>query len=82
MNINSTAHREKVREFCKSTGELLGTKSEPLIEKDLYLTIILAELQNTKLHENLVFKGGTCLAKAYLNYHRFSEDLDFTWKDQ
>ena len=82
MNINNTAHREKVKEFCISTGNLLGTKSEYLIEKDLYLTIILKELQNTKFHENLVFKGGTCLAKIYLDYHRFSEDLDFTWHDQ
>ena len=32
--------------------------------------------------ENLLFKGGTCLIKAYLDYHRFSEDLDFTWRDQ
>jgi len=82
MNINTKAHREKVREFCKSAGKLLGTKSETLIEKDIYLTLILKELKNTKLHENLVFKGGTCLAKAYLDYHRFSEDLDFIRKDQ
>ncbi len=82
MNINGKSHKEKVKKFCKSTGKLLGTKSEDLVEKDFYLTIILKELQNTKFHENLVFKGGTCLAKIYLNYHRFSEDLDFTWKDQ
>ncbi len=30
----------------------------------------------------MVLKGGTCLAKVYLNYHKFSEDLDFTWKEQ
>jgi predicted nucleotidyltransferase component of viral defense system len=71
-----------VNEFCVSAGKLLDTQSEWLIEKDMYLTILLKELQNTKFHENLVFKGGTCLAKAYLDYHRFSEDLDFTWKDQ
>ncbi len=82
MNINDELHKEIVKEFCKSSGKLLGTKSEYLIEKDLYLTIILKELQNAKFHENLVFKGGTCLAKAYLDYHRFSEDLDFTWKNQ
>ncbi|ODS42906.1 MAG: hypothetical protein MSIBF_06480 [Candidatus Altiarchaeales archaeon IMC4] len=82
MTINDAARREKVKEFCKSAGKLLNTKSQYLIEKDLYLTIILKELRNAKFHENLVFKGGTCLAKAYLDYHRFSEDLDFTWKDQ
>lgn len=33
------------------------------------------------LKGKLVFKGGTCLVKAYLGYYRFSEDIDFTWKD-
>ncbi|HEC81139.1 MAG TPA: nucleotidyl transferase AbiEii/AbiGii toxin family protein, partial [Thermoplasmatales archaeon] len=27
-------------------------------------------------------KGGTCLIKSYLGYYRFSEDIDFTWKNQ
>ena len=31
---------------------------------------------------NFAFKGGTCLLKCYLDYYRFSEDLDFTWIDQ
>ena len=28
--------------------------------------------------DNLVFKGGTCLRKCYIENYRFSEDLDFT----
>lgn len=28
--------------------------------------------------EDLVFKGGTCLRKCYIDQYRFSEDLDFT----
>ena len=28
---------------------------------------------------HLVFKGGTCLIKCFLDYPRFSSDLDFTW---
>lgn len=80
MDNSNTLHKEKVKEFCNVAGKSLGTRSGDLIEKDLYLTIILKELQKTEFHKNLVFKGGTCLAKAYLNYHRFSEDLDFTWK--
>ncbi len=28
--------------------------------------------------DNLVFKGGTCLHKCYIENYRFSEDLDFT----
>jgi predicted nucleotidyltransferase component of viral defense system len=51
-----------------------------LVEKDLYLQLILIKLvQNNYFNKNFVFKGGTCLTKAYLGYYRFSEDLDFTW---
>ena len=75
---------ERLSAYLNIMGKAIGIKGEKLylLEKDLYLAIILKELQNTKFHENLVFKGGTCLAKAYLDYHRFSEDLDFTWKNQ
>jgi len=75
---------ERLNAFIEIMRDSLGAEKgqEYLIEKDLYLTLILKELQPARFHKNLVFKGGTCLAKAYLNYHRFSEDLDFTWKDQ
>lgn len=57
------------------------TKME-FLEKDLLLHVILQEISNNAyLKENLIFKGGTCLTKCYLGYFRFSEDLDFTWKD-
>jgi predicted nucleotidyltransferase component of viral defense system len=49
---------------------------ENMIKKDLALSYILQEL--SKHETNLIFKGGTCLSKCYLNYHRLSEDLDFT----
>lgn len=32
--------------------------------------------------EALVFKGGTCLRKCYMEHYRFSEDLDFTATDR
>ncbi len=32
--------------------------------------------------EELVFKGGTCLRKCYIENYRFSEDLDFTSLDK
>jgi len=34
------------------------------------------------LTEKWVFKGGTCLKKCFFETYRFSEDLDFTLKDQ
>jgi len=54
-----------------------------LTEKDLYLQALLVKLSKSEyFSENFVFKGGTCLTKAYFGYYRFSEDLDFTWINQ
>jgi len=60
-----------VERAAKQKGFLL-----PLIEKDYYLTLILSQI--SKISENIVFKGGTCLNKIYFNFYRLSEDLDFT----
>ena len=54
---------------------------EDIIKKDLLLTLILAEFEKSGLGKELIFKGGTLLSRNYLNYHRFSEDLDFVFKD-
>ena len=54
-----------------------------LIEKDILLHSVLLRLSKDEFFiNNFVFKGGTCLIKCYLNYFRFSEDVDFTWKNQ
>ncbi|MBU0635222.1 MAG: nucleotidyl transferase AbiEii/AbiGii toxin family protein [Candidatus Omnitrophica bacterium] len=49
-----------------------------IVEKDYYLTVILNKIEEL-LTDKIVFKGGTLLNKAHLNYHRLSEDLDFTY---
>jgi len=49
-----------------------------IIEKDYHLTRILNAV-NEHLSRDIIFKGGTLLNKAYLNYHRLSEDLDFSY---
>jgi len=49
-----------------------------IIEKDYRLTRILNAV-NEHLSRDIIFKGGTLLNKAYLNYHRLSEDLDFSY---
>jgi predicted nucleotidyltransferase component of viral defense system len=57
--------------------------SKDLIEKDLYLHGLLLDLSDSEYFKtNFTFKGGTALAKAYFDYYRFSEDLDFTFLDQ
>jgi hypothetical protein len=60
-----------------------GKASRPdLVEKDYRLHAFLHGISNDDyLADRLVFKGGTCLIKAYLGYFRFSEDIDFTWND-
>jgi len=64
-------------------ARILDIKRRDLIEKDLILHQILADLSQDKFFSpNFLFKGGTCLIKCYLGYFRFSEDIDFTWKDQ
>lgn len=57
------------------------TIADDIIEKDLLLTLLLAEFEKQGLGKELVFKGGTLLSRNYLKYHRFSEDLDFVHKD-
>ena len=49
-----------------------------IVEKDYYLTLILNNIES-HLSPKLIFKGGTLLNKIHHNYHRLSEDLDFTY---
>lgn len=64
--------------------ELIGrltieTRFPPsLLEKDYHLTEILHKAAEKQI-KDLVFKGGTCLNKCYLDFHRLSEDLDFVY---
>lgn len=54
-----------------------------MVEKDILLHQVLTDLSSDMFFaKNMLFKGGTCLIKHYLGYFRFSEDMDFTWKDQ
>ncbi|MCX6741686.1 MAG: nucleotidyl transferase AbiEii/AbiGii toxin family protein [Candidatus Pacearchaeota archaeon] len=71
-----------IRKYSAEVQKSLNIKlSDEIVEKDLILTFILAELEKAGLGKELIFKGGTLLSRNYLNYHRFSEDLDFVFKD-
>jgi len=71
-----------VRKFFEALNTLVKPGKREIIEKDYHLHRILYEIsEENHLANNLVFKGGTCLMKAYTGYYRFSEDIDFTWKD-
>ncbi|MDQ3665050.1 MAG: nucleotidyl transferase AbiEii/AbiGii toxin family protein [Acidobacteriota bacterium] len=47
-----------------------------LIEKNYFCTLLLGYF-GAAVGEELIFKGGTCLAKVHADFYRLSEDLDF-----
>ncbi len=53
-----------------------------VIEKDYVIGWVLAGIYNhPDIREAWVFKGGTCLKKCFFETYRFSEDLDFTLRE-
>jgi len=71
-----------MKKFFETLNRLAHPGRPDIIEKDYHLHRLMDRIsRNIYLRENLVFKGGTCLVKAYMGYYRFSEDLDFAWKD-
>lgn len=73
MSIDS----EKLKDMIPAIAGKLRFRPA-IVEKDYYLTVILNQIE-TRLSDKIVFKGGTLLNKIHLNYHRLSEDLDFTY---
>lgn len=54
-----------------------------VVEKDYVLGWLLAGINaHPALTDAWVFKGGTCLKKCFFETYRFSEDLDFTLRDE
>ena len=52
------------------------------IEKDYVISWVLWGIaRNEFLNNYLVFKGGTCLKKMHFGDYRYSEDMDFTLRD-
>jgi predicted nucleotidyltransferase component of viral defense system len=49
------------------------------VDKDYVLGQFVSNISR-HYHDELVFKGGTCLRKCYFPWYRFSEDLDFSAK--
>ena len=50
-----------------------------LLEKDVWIVRTLRVLFGARFGADIVFKGGTSLAKAYQAIRRFSEDIDVTY---
>ncbi len=69
--------RERLEKIIPFIAEKYNFRLET-IEKDYYLTLVLNSVES-HLSDKIVFKGGTLLNKIHLNYHRLSEDIDFTY---
>lgn len=69
--------------FVPTLAAHAGVRDQDLLEKDVRLHLLLQALaEDETLDRELIFKGGTCLIKCYLDYPRFSTDLDFTWRGE
>jgi len=66
---------ESFSELVQATAEALGLP-QVYIEKDYWVTKALKHLSESAHVNEVVFKGGTSLSKAYRLVDRFSEDID------
>lgn len=70
--------RDELLAIADATG-LAAT----VVEKDYVLGWILRGIyRHAALRDDWIFKGGTCLKKCYFETYRFSEDLDFTLRNE
>lgn len=73
-------NKELFAQAITTTAQQKGLK-ESFIEKDYWVTLALHKLYSHEISNNLVFKGGTSLAKCYDVIKRFSEDIDLVLLD-
>lgn len=64
-------------ELLQASAALSGKRAE-ILEKDIWLCLVLGILFNLPCRKPMAFKGGTSLSKVYQAIERFSEDIDIT----
>lgn len=76
MALPKLPDQQQLGDWCRETSS--RERVQPwTVEKDFFLTRLIWGL--AQVHEgNLLLKGGTCLSKVDLGYHRMSEDIDMT----
>ena len=72
-SLSSTDRRDALE-----VAEGLSGRRSYLLEKDVWVVSVLRALFDAPFRDDLVFKGGTSLSKAWHAIHRFSEDIDIT----
>lgn len=68
-------NKDALEQAIRATALSLSLPIE-YIEKDYWVTYALKNLALSNIGEDIVFKGGTSLSKAYNLISRFSEDVD------
>lgn len=71
LHLDPTAFAEAIT----ATAQDLGLAAV-LVEKDYWVSYVLRRLADSPYRDQVVFKGGTALSKAYGLIERFSEDVD------
>ena len=70
-----TLTKERQEQIIRQTAQ--RTRNLPIvIEKDIWVCIVLKVLFESELKDVILFKGGTSLSKGYDIIKRFSEDID------
>jgi predicted nucleotidyltransferase component of viral defense system len=72
VTVPALPNLDSLTDACLETAALDGVP-EVAVEKDFHLTRLIWALAEA-LGERLLLKGGTCLSKVDLGYHRMSED--------
>ena len=75
MNSYHTLPIETKRLLIEQTSLKYGL-SKQIVEKDLWVSILLEVIFTLPFANKLVFKGGTSLSKVWGLINRFSEDID------
>lgn len=70
--------REERRQALRAASDKSGRPLH-LLEKDVWVVWTLNALFTSPFGQDLAFKGGTSLSKAYGMIRRFSEDVDLTY---
>jgi hypothetical protein len=73
FHLSASDQRDIISTASASTG-----RAEYVIEKDIWLCLVLRELFSMPDAKPMAFKGGTSLSKVYQAINRFSEDVDVT----
>ena len=68
-------NQEEFKKLIQLAADELDIR-QVYIEKDYWVTYVLKELSQSNFCEDVAFKGGTSLSKAYKIVDRFSEDID------